>query len=64
MKRRDCHRCDNFYECRHGGDVVASSGKKLERYCLYCMGTPQVGKLGIKHYGQEQHPSGVHLEGR
>lgn len=48
MKQRDCHRCNNFYECRHGGDVVAASGKKLEQYCFYCLGTPRVRKIGHK----------------
>lgn len=38
--------CENFYECRLSGDYVEATGKRLEKYCAYCLGTPRVKKIG------------------
>lgn len=42
------HRCPELYEVVNEGDVVASSGKKLEQWCYYCMATPRMKKVGHK----------------
>ena len=47
MKYPDC-RCPELYEVKDAGDVVASSNKKLEQYCFYCMATPRIRRIGHK----------------
>ena len=34
--------CPDFYKCTQEGDVVASTGKKLQQFCFYCMATPRI----------------------
>ena len=40
--------CPEFYECKTAGDMVAGSGKELDQYCFYCLGTPRIKKIGHK----------------
>lgn len=40
-------KCLNFYECKKEGEVV-KSGKKLQQFCFYCLGTPGIKKIGHK----------------
>lgn len=38
--------CPEFYKCSKEGDVVASTGKKLQQFSFYCMATPRIKKIG------------------
>lgn len=38
--------CPDFYQCREEGDMVGGTGKKLDRFCFYCLGTPRFKKIG------------------
>ena len=36
----------HFYKCTEEGDIVQNSGKKLQRFCFYCLATPRIKKIG------------------
>lgn len=38
--------CPELYKVCDAGDIVGSSGKRLEQYCFYCMATPRIRKIG------------------
>ena len=39
--RKDGVDCPDFYKCTEEGDIVQNSGKKLQRFCFYCLPTHQ-----------------------
>lgn len=45
--RKDGVDCPDFYKCTEEGDIVQNSGKKLQRFCFYCLATPRIKKIGI-----------------
>lgn len=44
--RKDGVDCPDFYKCTEEGDIVQNSGKKLQRFCFYCLATPHIKKIG------------------
>ena len=34
--------CPDFYKCTEEGDIVQNSGKKLQRFCFYCLASPRI----------------------
>ena len=40
--------CEDFYKCKTDGEFVESSGKHLDRFCYYCLGTSRIKKIGNK----------------
>ena len=44
--RKDGVDCSDFYKCTEEGDIVQNSGKKLQRFCFYCLATPRIKKIG------------------
>ena len=44
--RKDGVVCPDFYKCTEEGDIVQNSGKKLLRFCFYCLATPRIKKIG------------------
>ena len=38
--------CPDFYKCTEEGDIVQNLGKKLQRFCFYCLATPRIKKIG------------------
>lgn len=40
--------CPELYEVHGAGEVVESSGKRLDQYCYYCLATPRFKKVGHK----------------
>ena len=39
--RKDGVDCPDFYKCTEEGDIVQNSGKKLQRFCFYCLATQE-----------------------
>ena len=38
--------CPDFYNWTDEGDMVQNAGKTLQRFCLYCLSTPPIKKIG------------------
>ena len=41
--------CPDFYKCTEEGDIVQNSGKKLQRFCFYCLATPRIKKINEEY---------------